>query len=194
MQIPLQLSFRNMDPPLGLHDRIEEQVAALERFFPRIIGCQVVVERRHHRHHQGDLFHVRIRLTVPGEELVIAREPAEHHAHEDVQVTVHDAFAEARRRLEDHARSIRADTKVHAVPAHGRVARLFPYEGYGFIESSNGQEIYFQREAVTDNRFDDLTVGSEVRFFVYEGEGEKGEQASSVTAIGKHHLPPTETM
>ncbi|MDA8231339.1 MAG: HPF/RaiA family ribosome-associated protein [Magnetospirillum sp.] len=192
MQIAPQITFRNMSPPMGAEDRIREKIAELERFFPRIMGCRVMVERLHHRHRKGDVFHVRLDVTVPGGELVVSRDPAEHHAHEDVQVAIHDAFDEARRRLEDHARRARADVKVHAVPTHGRIVRLFPYEGYGFIEGPDGREVYFRREALSGADFDDLAIGGEVRFFFHEGEGEKGEQASTVTPVGKHHLPPTD--
>ncbi len=192
MQIPVQVSFRHMDPPLGVEDRIREKVAALERYFPRITACRVMVERRHHRHRTGDLFHLRIDLTLPGGELAVSREPPEHHAHEDILAAIRDAFDEVRRRLEDHVRQARIDIKTHDVPPHGRVARLFRYEGYGFIQTADGQEIYFARESVAENRFEDLDVGDEVRFFVHPGEGEKGDQASIVTPLGKHHLPPAE--
>jgi cold shock CspA family protein/ribosome-associated translation inhibitor RaiA len=189
-QIPVQVSFRNMDQPMGVEDRVLDNVAALERFFPRITGCKVIVERRHHRHHTGDLFHIRIDLILPGAELVVRREPAEHHAHEDLAVALHDAFDEIKRQLQDYVRKVGGAVKAHEAPPHGRIVRLFPYEGYGFIESSDGKEVYFQKESLTEGNFDALAVGDEVRYFAHPGEGEKGEQASSVTPIGKHHLPP----
>jgi hypothetical protein len=39
MQIPLQISFRNMDPSPAIEARIREKAAKLERFHDRIIGC-----------------------------------------------------------------------------------------------------------------------------------------------------------
>lgn len=190
MQIPLQVSFRNMHTSSTAEEKIREKALALERYYPRITGCRVVVERRHHRHRKGDLFHIRIALTVPGSELVVARAPAEHHAHEDLLVAIHDAFDKVRRQLEDQVREARDAVKSHAVPDHGRVALLRRQEGYGFIATPDGQEIYFQRDSVAASGFEALDVGDEVRFFVHEGEGEKGEQASTVTPLGKHHLPP----
>lgn len=191
MTIPVHISFRNMDPPLGAEERIRDRAAALTRFFPRVTACRVVVERRHHRRRKGDLFHLHVSVTVPGAELVVSREPGQDHTHEDLLASIRDAFDEVRRQLEDHARKVRADTKLHEVHSHGRIVRLFPDEGYGFIETGHGGEVYFQRQSVTDGSFDDLRVGAEVRYFSHPGEGEKGEQASSVTPIGKHHLPPT---
>ena len=56
----------------------------------------------------------------------------------------------------------------------------------GFIETPDGREVYFHRNAVLNDAFDRLTVGSDVRFV--ENEGVKGSQASTVR-VGKHHLP-----
>ena len=99
-----------------------------------------------------------------------------------------DAFDAARRQLEDYARRLRVDTKTHEPQAHGRIVRLFP--DHGFIQSSDGQEIYLHRNVVAAGKLADLPVGDEVRFHVHEGEGEKGPQASTVISIGKHHLDP----
>ena len=53
MQIPLQISFRNMDPSPAVEARIREKAAKLERFHDRIIGCTVVVEAPHRSQNQG---------------------------------------------------------------------------------------------------------------------------------------------
>jgi cold shock CspA family protein len=156
---------------------IAERAERLERFSDRIMGCRVVVETRHRRH-QGNLYHVRIDLTLPGHEIVVGREPALHHACEDVYVAVRDAFDAARRRLEDYARRGDNRVKAHESPPRGHIARLDPGEGYGFIGTPEGREIYFHRNSVLNADFDRLTVGDPVRF--HEEAGEKGPQASTV--------------
>ena len=72
MQEPLRIAFRNMEAPIGAEDQVRARVAELERFLDRIIACGVVVEARHRRHHQGNLYHVRIDLIVPDREIVVA--------------------------------------------------------------------------------------------------------------------------
>ena len=183
MQLPVQISFRGMEPSDAVEAKIRERAAKLDRFFDHIMGCRVVVESPHRRHHQGKLFHVRVDLTVPGGEFAVTREPAEHHAHEDVFVAIRDAFDAAQRQLEDYARRQRGDLKTHEGPPTGRVAKLFPDEGYGFIETPDGAEIYFHEHSVLDKAFDLLTVGSEVEFV--EEQGEKGPQASTVRVLEK---------
>lgn len=190
MQLPVQITFRNMDPSPAVEAHIRERVDALDRFFGRIMACRVVVEASGRHQHKGRLYHVRVDLTVPGREIVVNRDPPEHHAHEDILVAVRDAFDATRRQIEDHARHARGDIKAHEAQSHGHIARLFKAEGYGFIQSSDGDEIYMHRNAVTGDGFDALSEGDEVRYVVHEGEGEKGPQASTVVAVGKHHLAP----
>jgi cold shock CspA family protein/ribosome-associated translation inhibitor RaiA len=194
MQRPLQISFRDMPPSEAVERSIREHADRFECFHARITGCRVMIESHHRHHRQGKLYHVRIDLTVPGGEIVVGRDPAEHHAHEDVYVAIRDAFDAARRRLEDHARRWRGDTKTHQVPGHGRIVRLVVEDGYGFIATPDGEEVYFHRNSLTEGDFDHLRVGVEVRYTLHEGEGEQGPQASAVTPIGKHRLPPTETV
>ena len=188
MQIQTQITFRKMAPSPAVETHIRERIAELEQFFGRIIGCRVVVEASTRRHRQGNIYHLAINLTVPGREIVVRRDPPEHHAHEDILVAVRDAFDSVRRQLEDHARIVRGDVKGHVTPTHGRVVRLFP--DYGFIRVDDGSEIYMHRNAVVGNGFDRLAEGDEVRFVLHEREGEHGPQASTVALIGKHHIVP----
>jgi ribosomal subunit interface protein len=192
MQTPLQISFRHMDTSDAVEARIRSRIEELERFFDRIISCRVVVECRHPRQHQGNLFRVRVDLKVPGHEIVVGRDPEAHHAHEDVHVAIRDAFDAARRLLEDHIRKDRGEVKLHAVPDHGRVSQLLL--DYGFILSTDGSEIYFHRNSVTDGSFDKLEIGDEVRFVAQLSESAQGAQASTVTPLGKHHLPPSDAV
>jgi ribosomal subunit interface protein len=194
MLLPLQITFRHMDPSDAVAARIRERAEALERFFDRIVSCRVVVECQHPRRQQGNLFRVRVDLKVPGGEIVVGRDPEAHHAHEDVYVAIRDTFDATRRLLEDHVRQGRGDVKLHAVPDHGRIARLLPDRDCGFIASGDGDEIYFHRNSVTNGGFDRLAIGDEVRFVAHHSESAEGPQASTVVPLGKHHLPPTETV
>jgi cold shock CspA family protein/ribosome-associated translation inhibitor RaiA len=177
-----------MEPSPSIESEIRDKAAQLEEFFDRITACTVVVEAPHHHHQQGNLYHVRVRIAVPRKEIVVDREPSAHHAHEDLHVTIRDAFKEARRQLQDYAREIRGDVKVHETPPHGQIVKLFPEEGYGFITTPDGREIYFHANSVLDVPFDELAIGSEVRFV--EEAGDKGPQATSVRLVGRHHALP----
>jgi len=205
MEIPLQITFRNMPPSEAIENNIREKTAKLKSFDNRIISCRVVVEAPHRHRHKGKAYQVRIDLTVPGSELVINRapqrlaaaksngsarsekalaeshKPSKHAAHEDVYVAIRDAFNAAGRRLQDFARRQSGAVKVHEPVAHARISKLFPQEGYGFLETSEGREIYFHGNSVLQPGFDRLRVGAEVHFA--EEQGEKGPQASTVRLV-----------
>ncbi len=183
MDSPLQITFRGVSPSEAIETKVRERAARLERHYDHIIGCRVVIEATHHRQHQGTIYNVRIDLTVPGGELVVNRESAENHAHEDLYVAIRDAFDAARRRLEDHGRRQRGAVKVHEARPLGEVCRLFAKEAYGFIKTPDGRELYFHRNSVLDDGFDQLAIGSGVEFA--EELGEQGPQASTVRIRGK---------
>ena len=185
MQQPLQITFRDNLHSEALEANIREKAAKLDQFYEGIMTCRVMIEAPHGHQHQGNLFHVRIDVTVPGGELVVKRGPKKHHAHEDPYVALRDAFDAVRRKLQDHARKQRGKVKAHEVPAHGKVCEMTPWKDCGRIETSNGTDIYFHRNSVVDGDFDALEIGDEVRFS--EELGEDGLQASTVHVVGKHH-------
>jgi ribosomal subunit interface protein len=178
MQLPLQIAFRNMESSPAVETRIRERVARLDHYYKHIMSCRVVVESPHRHRRQGKVFHIRLDVTVPQGELVVNREPEEDHAHEDVFVAIRDAFDAMQRRLQDYAREQRGAVKTHEPLPRGRIARLFPEEGYGFIITADGREVYFHCNALVDGDFADLEVGTPVEFI--EELGEKGPQASTV--------------
>ena len=188
MQIPLQITFREIGPSSAIEANIREKVDQLERFFDRITSCRVVVEARNTTHKKGRLYNCFVDITVPGEEIVVGRTGHKSHAHEDVYVAIRDSFDAASRRLEDHARRGRAQVKTHEAPLHGKIVRLLAGEGYGFIALPDGQEVYFHQNSVVDGKFGALKEGGEVRVVIAENESENGPQATTVTPIGKHHI------
>lgn len=190
MPIPLQVSYEDLEPSPAIEARIAREAAKLERFAHGINRCHVIVVGPSGNRRHGDLFRVRIRITAPGQvDVVAGRNPDADHAHEDVQVAIRDAFNALRRRLQDRMRRRAGQTKLHEAPPHGRVSRILRGDGYGFIEASDGQELYFHRNAVVNDGFDRLREGAEVRFV--EAVGDKGPQASTVEPLGKSHVVET---
>lgn len=113
MPLPLQVSFRNMGYSEDLAALVRQKAAKLDTFSDRILGCRVVVEPAGKHHRRGNPYAVRIDLTVPGQEIVTAGEPARHAEARDVRVALRDAFDAARRQLEDFERRRRGAMKAH---------------------------------------------------------------------------------
>ncbi len=187
MPIPLEITIHNMDPSPAVEAAVREKAAKLERHADKIIGCQVRIDAPHKHHGKGNLYHVSVEIQVPGGEIIANRDPAKNHSHEDLYVAIRDAFRAAGRQLQDHTRVRRGKVKQHQVPPHGRVAQLHLDGNYGIIATADGREVYFHRNGLLNAKLEDLKLGAEVRFD--EEPGDKGPQASSVSLIGKHHLP-----
>lgn len=111
MRQPLQIRFHHMQPSEALEARIRRRVHALERLQADIISCQVAVAQEHRHQQQGNLFSVRVNLTVPGREIVVNHVPADDRACEDAYVAIRNAFDAARRLLEEYLRVRRGDVK-----------------------------------------------------------------------------------
>lgn len=199
MQLTPTITFRGMDRSEALESEIRARIHKLETYYRSIMGCRVLVELAQRHHATGNRYHVRIDLTVPGEEIVVTHDASLHATAQDIdlekarkadepdperkhaRVAVREAFDIARRRLQDYGRRQRGTVKTPARQPRGRIVRLFPIDEYGFIEAEDGHEVYFQKSGVLKNAFDRLAVGSAVSFV--EERGEKGPQASTVKLL-----------
>lgn len=204
MQLPPTITFRGVERTTALETEILTRLRKLETYYRGITGCRVLVELVQRRHEAGNRYHVRIDLTVPGEELVVAHEAGLHATAQDVdaekltkvaesdperkhaRVAIREGFDIARRRLQDYARRQRGAVKSATRQARGRVSQLFPIDEYGYVEAEDGHEVYFQRSSVLKDAFNRLAVGSAVSFV--EEAGEKGPQASTVKLLHPRHV------
>lgn len=185
MKIPLQITFRNMEPSDAVEAKIREKASNLEHFAKDIMSCRVIVEAPHKHHHKGNIYAVKIDITLPDDEIIVDRNPGQDHTHEDVYVAIRDAFKAERRQLEDYVRQRRNKVKAHKTLPHGYIKELFAEENYGVIDTQDNRDIYFHRNSVINADFEQLKVGDSVHFS--EEMGEDGPQASTVHVEGKHH-------
>jgi ribosome-associated translation inhibitor RaiA len=158
MKLPLQISFHNLDRSVTVESRIWEEAAQLDEFCGHIMSCRVVVDVPHRHHVSANVYQVRIDIKVPGEEIAVTHEPAEHDPYyANVDVAIRDAFDSAARQLKDYVRRHRKDVKHHGAPTHGRVVKLFFKPDYGFIDTPDRRELYFHANSVRDGKFDALS-------------------------------------
>lgn len=183
MQIPLELAFRDVRRTEEMEKLIRRRVDRLEKFASRIIGCRIAVERPHKRADTSGPWRVRVDVTVPPNRQIIADKQSDDRDGDATLVTVvHEAFEAAERQVKELAERQQGEVKTHDEP-RAFVVRLFADQGYGFLKTENGREIYFHENAVTNDDFARLAVGTQVRFA--ETMGEKGAQASTVQIVGK---------
>src|SRR5882724_378773 len=158
MQVPLTMTFRNVTKSTSLEALIRKQAAKLDRVCSHLVSCRVSVEKPQSHQKSGSSFRVRLDVTVPPDhELVTVRNAGEGDLHERLPTVVRRAFDATQRQLEKLVDKQRGDIKVHpAQEIAGLVVRLFRDEGYGFINSLDGREIYFHKDSLHAGEFDRL--------------------------------------
>jgi ribosomal subunit interface protein len=174
MKLPLEISVRNLELSEDMKALIREKAEKLDNVYEDLISCRVRVDVPHRSQRSGVQYDVLVDLSVPGNEIVIRREPDE-----DLHVAIVNSFDVAQRRLKEFAEKQRGDVKRHEEKPVAKVSKLFPGEGYGFIMTPEGREVYFHENALLNVEFDALEIGATVTF--NETQGEEGAQASSVT-------------
>jgi len=196
METPFITTFDGIDRSDALDADIQKRFARLGTYCPSILGGRVLVERAGNHHREGNRFHVRITVLLPGEHIIVehktggrpatvateaakARKQDEvHRGHMYAGVAVREAFEAARRQLQDHMTRLRREVKAHTPPPKGRVVRLFPSKAHGFLEAEDGHEVYFDKGSVRGDAFDALEVGTRVVFA--EARSASGPRASTV--------------
>jgi len=201
MKPQVQITFRSMEPSKAVEEWIRNAAAKLETFYSQIMGCRVEVGIPHRHHKAGSSYRIRIELTVPHGNILVKREPGLgtryrqlreqqltkqadiNSVRKELRRAIDDAFKAAGRRLQDFARRQRGDVKRSASLPVARVSKILRQEGYGFLTSEDGREIYFHKNSVFGRAFPRLKMGTTVHFV--EEQGEKGLQASTVRPVAK---------
>lgn len=119
-----RVHFQGMEGTPALSAAIDRRFAKLQRFYEPIIACNISVEAPHHHKHKGSVYKVLIKLTVPGDTLVVSHGRSDNPAHEDCYVAIHDAFRSARRLLQDYAQVQRHEVKRHESVSRQKSAML----------------------------------------------------------------------
>lgn len=159
MQIPLKITFREVESSPAIEAEIRSQALQFDPFSQYILYCKVTVEVLGKHSPGARHFNVRIDITIPGGEVAVSR----NQDGADIMAAVRIAFAAARMRLEDHIQRLRRKVKTHESPLRGRISKLFAGDT-GFIETADGREFYFRRDYMMQARSEPLVIGAEVRF------------------------------
>lgn len=181
MNVPLELSFHHLQNTEALEQLVHEQAAHLEKIYARINSCRVAIEVPGHGpvENMGKArFRVRVDVTVPHKELVAVKDETHVEPHQDVYTGVRRAFRAVERQLKQYVRRIKTPQLAHAEPPIGTVEELYPEEDYGFLRTTDGQDLYFHANAVSGGHIRELEVGQEVHYS--ETLSEAGPKATRV--------------
>lgn len=184
METPAEVTFKDIDHSDAIEARVRERVEKLEAMSPEIVRCQVWV-RAPHRRHKGTEYIIDISLQMPGSTLHIDRHPGDDHAHTDIYVAIRDAFNAIERQLRKWQDQHKGRPEIHAAPLQGRIAVLDGYTNSGQISTTDGRLVYFHRNSVVRNGYDDLNEGDTVELSVDAKDADEGPHASIVRPITK---------
>ncbi len=175
----LKIEARNLDMRKGWQEKIEAEKAKLVRHYANfVLYLRVTIESTSHYKEGG--YEVRVVASVPNDTVVVKRRG------DKVYPLLVEAFDVLGLKLKEIVRKKQAHKSVKAQGAvldgnsTGIIKRLFPYESYGFIVTSDEQEIFFHENALKDVAMGDLNEGDVVMFSV--AEGDKGPLATLVRA------------
>jgi CspA family cold shock protein len=97
-----------------------------------------------------------------------------------------DRYSAPRSRAGGRGRGARRPAQQRAVPTgpkvRGRVKKLVPDRGFGFVRGDDGKEVFFHRSGLGANDYDALSEGDIVEYVVQEGP--RGPRAENVRAVG----------
>ena len=175
----LKIEARNLDMRKGWLDKIEEEKSKLIRHYASLVlHLRVTVENT--ANHKEGGFEVRLVASVPNDTVVVKRRGEKVHT---LLVEAFDVLGlqlkEIVRKKQDH-KGVKAQGAVLGGNGSGVIQRLFPQDAYGFIVTSDAQEIFFHETVLKDVGMQDLKEGDAVLFGVTEGD--MGPQATFVRA------------
>jgi cold shock CspA family protein len=179
----MEISYNGLSSSAAVNDYIHERARHLERLSRDIVSCRVGIERTQHNHRVGNPLRVRVEINIPpGHDLVAVKERSDEELPNGLRTLVREVFEALEQQVRKIKERRRGEVKHHEEPT-ALVVRMDKHEGYGFLQSVEGEEYYFHKNSVLHGDFERLAIGTEVRFA--ENQGEEGPQASSVQIVNK---------
>ncbi len=178
MQVPLQITFRDIEHSDAIEQHLRDETEKLNQFFSHdIISCHITIEQSQKRQHQGKLYNLHVTVNVPHREQPIVVNKKEN---ENLYLAIRESYDVLRDQIKSFSDQMHGLSKNHAELTAGKVVRLF--EDFGFIETldPDHSEFYFHANNVVSPTFKDLKIGTHVHFI--EAVGNEGPMARRVSA------------
>jgi cold shock CspA family protein/ribosome-associated translation inhibitor RaiA len=187
MQTAPEVIFKDVDRSPWVEEYIAERCAHLEKFSQEITRCHVTISQEAASHRKGNRYSVMVEVRMPKHhDLAVKKQKQILDMQTQLPAVINQAFTAIGKQLKKTVALRRHDEKAHLDgQPHGMVEKVFGDEGYGFIRTvDDDRQFYFHRNSVLHDDFDNLTVGTEVRFTPQLGD--EGPQASSVQVVARH--------
>jgi cold shock CspA family protein len=182
-----EIIFNAVDRSPWIEDYVADRLYKLERFAQGITRCHVTLRQEQGSHRKGNVYSVTVEVRIPPQhDLVVTKQKEIVDMPTQLPALINAAFGAIERQVKRTAALRRNELKaqVHDGQMHGIVEKIFATDGYGFLRTvDDNREFYFHRNSVLHEDFDQLAVGTEVRFSAEEGD--EGPQATTVQIVAK---------
>jgi len=192
MQEAPEITFKNMDGSPALEARIRERIDRLERFHHGLIGCRVVVQEAHKSAASGkNPLRIDLEVQIPGDLLHTSGEEEIRATKDNTGNLVTRVFEAMEHQLDAAASRAQRQVKAHRADHEiGRVTRLFPSQGYGFVQVGEGPELYFTENVLHGLAMAELEEGTPVIVSRAHDDGPMGPLANAVRRLGDSDRMP----
>ncbi len=180
-----EITFRNVIKSDAVEALILDKIAKIEKICDHLVSCRVAVEKRHEHQQKGRPYRVRIEMTAPPNHvLTVKKDSTNGDKRAGLSQVVRNAFDAAFQRVKKLTEQQQGKVKRHPHQETAAfVNQIFKPEGYGFLKTLDGREIYFHRNSVVHADFDEIAAGDGVRYA--QKMGEKGPQATAVQVVDR---------
>lgn len=183
MRVSPEISYVDVEKTEAIDSLIHREIDRLHRFADDLMSCKVAVERPNQHQRSGNPYRVRVELTLPpGKHLVVSKGLGDHAMHDDLGTVVRNTFRAMERRLREIDERRKGEVKQHEEPI-AFVSELREDEGYAFVRTPEGRELYLNENSLLDGDFSQLGVGTGIWFT--EEMGDQGPQITSARIVSQ---------
>ena len=183
MEPQVEITFKDIDHSDAIEARIRERVAKLSAISENMRRCKVWVRAPHRRGSKPIAYVIDLSVQMTGTSLHVDHRPGDDNAHADIYVAIRDAFNAMERQLRKWKEQHKGRPHLQEALLQGRIESLNGYADCGQIATTDGRLIYFHRNSVADDGYEDLNTGDPVELSVDTKNAEEGPHASFVRPV-----------
>lgn len=92
MDYPIKIAFRHVPRSAQIVTFVNKKADKLSCFSDRITNCRVVIDAPNDPGKNGNLFRVRIILSLPDCKIIVGNDPGEKHLYKSLSYAIIDTF------------------------------------------------------------------------------------------------------
>ncbi len=183
MEPHVEITFKEIDQSDAVEARIRERVKKLSEMSENIRSCKVWVRAPHRRGRKPTAYVIDLSVQMTGTSLHVDHRPGDDNAHTDIYVAIRDAFNAMERQLRKWKDQHKGRPTHLETPLQGRIESLDWKSDCGQIATTDGRLIYFHRNSVVGDGYDNLNEGDAVELSVDTKDADEGPHASFVRPV-----------